>query len=74
MNLPPFTPDATCPKCGHDVVRTIYHEHGRSGVCDSHGLSWRDGEHLVRVCQRCHYGWAEAVLEHAVRPAGEDGT
>lgn len=61
--LPPFEETAKCPKCGHGDVKTIYHDRGMGGVCDRHGVRWDGGEHLARVCQRCHYGWAEACIE-----------
>lgn len=62
MRLPPFDQDAVCRKCGHDQVVTIYAAKGCQypHVC---GVPWNGGEHLDRVCQRCHYQWAEAVLD-----------
>ncbi len=65
MSLPPFSDSATCPKCGHGDVHVKYSVGRTSGFgscnyyCPLHG---KFQEHLERVCQRCHYEWAEAVL------------
>lgn len=67
MTLPPFNPDATCPKCGHDVVKTMYQSRGCRFPADC-GVRWDGSEHHDRVCQRCHFEWAESVIEH--RPTG----
>lgn len=65
--LPPFNAGATCPKCGHDQVRVAYVSEHRSWSSPSCGLTHEAKyvEHLDRSCQRCHYTWAEAVLEAA---------
>lgn len=60
--LTPFDPEAKCPKCGHDDVR-VNHVGGYRYSC-THEAKPRhpETEHLDRTCQRCHFGWAEAVL------------
>lgn len=68
--LPPYDPDATCPKCGHEDVSTAYIGNGHHWNCKDHGAppatfhGSRDccaDEHLHRTCQRCHYLWREEV-------------
>jgi len=62
LTLAPFNAEATCPKCGHDTVKALY----RRSACWSGSecpVDWHAPiEHLDRVCQRCFYRWAEAVL------------
>jgi len=60
--LPPYDPNAKCPKCGHDEVRTYYCKTGQP--LDSCWLKI-EHEHLHRACQRCHYKWLEACLEES---------
>jgi hypothetical protein len=72
--LKPFDPEKTCPKCGHDDVRTFYE---RDACSASHGcgVDWHNPqEHLDRVCQRCRHTWAEACLAAATTtaPAAEN--
>lgn len=64
--LPPFNPEATCPKCGYDLIGVLYQRFGCSYPARC-GVRHTGPEHLDRVCQRCHYEWAEDVLS----PAGE---
>ncbi len=70
--LPPFDPEVTCPKCGHDYV-TVRHSNGRQRLSWGGGCSGCPqegcGEHLDRQCQRCGYRWAEAVIGPPVRRA-----
>jgi hypothetical protein len=61
MNLPPYNAEATCPKCGHDVVKTSYQPRGCSTPAHC-GVRWDGPEHHDRNCQRCHYEWAESVI------------
>jgi hypothetical protein len=76
VNLPPYAPEATCPKCGHDQS-TVRYSNGRSSWsggcygCPQEGRS----EHLDRRCERCCYRWAEAVIAPAeqARDGREDG-
>ena len=64
LPLPPFKPDAVCPKCGLMDIRTIYcgpHRwHSYLGMpCEEEiGI-----EHFHRVCSYCEYSWVEATLE-----------
>jgi hypothetical protein len=72
--LPTFKPDATCPKCNHDEIDTHYvvdHEVAcQTTYAPLSALSpgaracchYYDGEHLHRICRRCTYRWAEAVV------------
>ena len=70
--LPPFEPSATCPKCGYTGITTRYHDRVKAW-CDEVGLPpeytrARDefGEHLMRLCDRCKYEWAEACIGDTV--------
>lgn len=54
--LAPFEPAATCPKCGHDDVTTGY----RSGA---HYPCYEWGEHLDRICRRCHHSWPQRCID-----------
>ena len=67
IELKPYDPDATCPKCGHDDIMTVHHKFGRQSTVCSPSVSayFRDmpeGEHLHRTCRRCRYEWPEAVI------------
>lgn len=64
--LPAFRPHAICPKCLHDDVRT---RHVPSS-CPDPACYRRQctAEHLERRCERCRYGWAEAIAELAPAP------
>src|SRR5579875_1025167 len=55
-DLPPFTVDARCPKCGSRRIRT------------HHRLEYQDDlenppEVMRRHCKSCDYGWDEAPLD-----------
>ncbi len=66
MRLKPFNPEARCPKCGHDTVKTRYCRGGPDS--DYRDLCWDKGlnrEHLHRNCERCHYEWEEACINKA---------
>lgn len=70
--LSPLNETAKCPKCGYDDVKMLYSETGK--YCKAEGITWRAGEHLCRVCQRCHYAWAEACIDPlATTPADRGG-
>jgi hypothetical protein len=74
MTLPPYAPEATCPKCGHDTANTVYSKGSWYGaVSCSYSCSERSThrEHLERTCQRCHYQWAEACIAPALERAAE---
>lgn len=67
MNL--FEPNAKCPKCGHDVVRTYYCRGSKYSYFASPCYDQRaEGEHLHRHCERCAYAW----LEQCIPPATVD--
>ncbi len=68
--LPPFSDTSCCAKCGGDDVMTDYHKDAHEPVCVlAKELSKPECckvEHLERVCRRCHYKWAEAILGEGV--------
>lgn len=68
--LPALNPEAICPKCGHDDVYMGYMRQGCPSPARC-GVRWDGGEHMDRVCQRCHYQWAEAVMQPPA--AGQEG-
>jgi len=66
MSLPPFNPNATCPKCGFDQVDVRF-KHARPGQTIALSEASRSGalEWLMRHCGRCEFNWDEACLEEA---------
>lgn len=62
MTLPPFNPDARCPKCGGAEVRVEYFSAGQL-TGDPH-LDLYEEEIIARTCTRCGYAWPEAPLDH----------
>lgn len=67
--MKPFDPDAKCPKCGGDVIRTNYHQELAYFKTTRCGLGFR--EHMHRQCAGCGYEWDEAPLD-AARKGGSD--
>jgi hypothetical protein len=74
---PPFTPDATCPKCGHGGITSQYQSHSTVSL-SLYGPDVYDW--LRRSCTLCGYSWYEAcrdaeALASAARAsgAGESG-
>lgn len=66
MKLPPYAENATCPKCGHDDINVSYSKgtsFGALGCAYYCSLRGSIKEHLDRTCNRCHYQWAESVIE-----------
>ena len=63
--LPQYSPDAKCPKCGHDRVFTAYHQAGDTWCGTGCPLNqhYQTPEHLCRTCERCRYSWVESPLE-----------
>lgn len=59
VSLPPYRPDALCPKCSHEVIST-FHVEGKD--CGRDGCSSCPIEQLTRTCLRCKFQWPEAVL------------
>ena len=61
-NLPPFSGNTQCPKCGAGV-KTTWHL-----ICLEEGFPCDDVsppdhfEHMCRPC-RCGYGWLEATAD-----------
>ena len=66
MKLVVYNPEASCPKCGCDDVRTGYQEQPQAGI----DWWWLDfeHEHLIRTCQRCHYDWPERCTKKRAKP------
>jgi hypothetical protein len=66
-DLPPYAPDAPCPKCGHPITGTRYCVNARpSGPGEACSpIGYNKAEHLDRECDRCRYEWAEQVLASA---------
>jgi hypothetical protein len=61
--LKPFTPEASCPKCGHQEIRNTWEE--AVDPCGINACKAHPGkpERIVRVCQSCRYSWEEAPLD-----------
>jgi hypothetical protein len=63
--LPPFDAAAACPKCGHDIIGTLYTPNALVWkICEGHlpeGTDRSTFQHLHRMCRRCPCVWAEAV-------------
>jgi C4-type Zn-finger protein len=66
MNLPPFNPEATCPKCGHDQINCRWRVAEGPLAHKAPAPEW-----LSRYCTRCGYIWDESVLEAAPPAATE---
>lgn len=57
-NLPPFSVNPTCPKCGGTRVRVFW----QAAFTDP--IGGRDlPECVVRTCKHCHYDWRELPLD-----------
>ena len=56
--LPPFNPDATCAKCGHDKVNMRFARADSEFMRGFRGWDW-----LTRRCDRCGYHWYEQCLD-----------
>ena len=69
MKMKPFDAEANCPKCAHDKVSTTYCGE-RNNYCPGKpdSTSYCPGDHLVRRCDRCHFGWAEACTAYRQVP------
>ena len=55
--LPRYSVSTICPKCLHGDIAVHYRAYSRP--FDPAWRSWWKDEYLLRVCQRCHYEWAE---------------
>ncbi len=58
MQLRPFSPDATCRKCGHDQISVRW-----KLLPAGHVSLYNESQWLVRTCDRCEYKWDEACLD-----------
>jgi hypothetical protein len=54
--LPPFNPQAVCPKCGSENVSRTWREASKTEQLP---------EHLERICLECSVQWQEACLDQA---------
>lgn len=63
--LPPYNPEAKCPKCGHDRVTTYWVSLEDSDKYDEWHCDGNKQEHHNRTCERCRFSWAESVLKGA---------
>jgi hypothetical protein len=71
--LKPFTPNATCSKCGYDKVRTIFCEEGDSRTFRRSDQGWHhECDVLLRVCERCSFHWEEEPMSSDPRGAQEE--
>ena len=53
-----YSPNAPCPKCGHNEVGTFYcNDPGYGDIC---WVKEVEKEHLHRNCRRCFYEWFES--------------
>ena len=72
-SLPPYDPDAHCPKCGRTTPSVEYHSSWSIGMTTNLVADW-----LIRRCRRCGHAWNEACLDaHAqasVMPVGNFAT
>lgn len=72
MTLPPYNPDAKCPKCGGGEVSTSVLKLDPDGP-GFVALAPEDAHH---VCRSCGYAWPEAPMDHIAdvsKMVGEDG-
>ena len=74
--VPPYNPDAACPKCGRTPVGTRACEHTRpsAGLYGPfHWPMWVHlvGGHLHRKCGRCDHEWIELALNARPMTPGE---
>jgi DNA-directed RNA polymerase subunit M/transcription elongation factor TFIIS len=56
--LPPFNPEATCPKCRHDKVNCQWHSKRLTPI----GRTAPADEWISRRCERCGFIWDEACI------------
>lgn len=60
--LPPFSIDATCPKCLSMDIRTTWKPEAR--CFGTHGeLQPNCPEHITRTCRTCGFTWNEATAD-----------
>lgn len=70
MRLPDYNPDATCPKCAAEEIKTW---HQSSDCRDWPYRPVHQGECLIRRCGRCSYAWAEACTHEGPGAGGGGG-
>jgi len=61
-----YDEDGVCPKCGNDEISDEWH----SIYCSRWDcpVGAEGAEHINRTCGRCHYIWAETVLDAEAAP------
>lgn len=65
FTLPPYNPDAVCPKCGGASIHTAYHR-WPAYACPFPTFGLVDArEHMDRTCRHCGYSWSEECLDRA---------
>lgn len=57
MSLPPYNPDANCPKCQTKDISTRYYPEGARRISGTMST----GEHLARHCRTCSFNWDEGL-------------
>lgn len=62
-SLPPFNPEAVCPKCGSDQIATRW-KWAKIGqtIPLSDAVQAGESEWLMRHCGRCQLNWDEACV------------
>lgn len=65
MSLPPYNPDANCPKCQTKDISTRYYPEGARRISGTMST----GEHLARHCRTCSFNWDEGLAEAVELPS-----
>lgn len=68
MTLPPYNPDAKCPKCGGGEVDAMWCPADATSNVSRRDAPDKDhlnvyAEHMDRTCTRCGYAWPEAPMD-----------
>lgn len=66
MRLPPYDPDAKCPKCGNGDVESRHLPECSDSILSRSKWGHSLKECVGRSCKNCHYGWPEACADHDV--------
>lgn len=62
-SLPPFNPEAVCPKCGSEQISTRWKRANAGQAMPlSEAVHLGVSEWLMRHCARCEFNWDEACL------------
>ena len=69
--LPPYNPEAKCPKCGGEEAGVYWVPKGRIVGTDSpHGQMYQPYDALRRRCETCGYEWEEAPCDKGKAKVG----